>query len=206
MNLLVVGCGKVGSKLASVLDKMGHDVCIVDRETENFERLDHDFSGYTVSGIPIDQDVLRRAGIENSDAVIAVTQDDNVNIMVSQLAREVFHVENVLTRIYDPERENVFSHFHLKTICPTNLTVSAVCASLERATDYRQIPFGHSNIAYATLPLPSELVGKSIGDVKAEPDTLLFGVLKADQQLVLACNTHAALEPGDQLIFAKQCD
>lgn len=206
MNLLVVGCGKVGSKLASVLDKMGHDVCIVDREMENFERLDHDFSGYTVSGIPIDQDVLRRAGIESSDAVIAVTQDDNVNIMVSQLAREVFHIENVLTRIYDPKRENVFSHFQLKTICPTNLTVSAVCASLERATDYRQIPFGRSNIAYATLPLPPEFIGKSIGDVESEPETLLFGVLKADQQLVLACNTHARLEPGDQLIFAKQCD
>ena len=111
MNILVVGCGKVGARLASVLSREGHDVSIVDRFEESFEMLSDDFEGFKTCGVPIDQDVLRRAGIENCDALAAVSPDDNVNIMVRQLAREIFHVPQVLARIYDPAREDVFSHF-----------------------------------------------------------------------------------------------
>lgn len=203
MNILVIGCGKVGSKLATVLDKMGHDVCIVDRDETHFELLDHNFSGYTISGIPIDQDVLRRAGIEGSDAVIAVTQDDNVNIMVSQLAHEVFHINIVLTRIYDPQRENVFSHFNLKTVCPTNLTVDAVCAALEGAADLKQMSYGMSTISYYSLPLPQNMLGKTINDLTLEPGSLLFGVQKPDSHLVLAQDRRLRLEAGDKLVYAK---
>ncbi|WP_312643203.1 TrkA family potassium uptake protein [Hydrogenoanaerobacterium sp.] len=206
MNVLVIGCGKVGSKLATVLDKLGHDVCIVDRDEEHFELLDHEFSGYTVTGIPIDQDVLRNAGIEGSDAVIAVTQDDNVNIMVSQLAREVFHIDTVLTRIYDPQRENVFSHFNLKTVCPTNLTVDAVCAALEGAVDLTQMTFGTSTISYYALPVPENLVGKTVHDVIPEPGRILFGIQQPDDKLMLADNNQQKLAAGDKLIFAKLVD
>ena len=203
MNVLVIGCGKVGSKLATVLDQLGHDVCIIDREEAHFELLDHNFSGYTVAGVPIDQDALRRAGIDGCDAVIAVTQDDNVNIMVSQLAREVFHINTVLTRIYDPQRENVFSHFNLKTICPTNLTVDAVCAVLDGATEVQQMSFGMSNVFYSTLPVPQNLVGKTLNDVTLNPGTILFGVQKLNNKLVLASNKRERLEASDKLVFAK---
>jgi len=206
MNVLVIGCGKVGSKLATVLDKLGHDVCIVDRDAEHFELLDHEFSGYTVAGIPIDQDVLRNAGIEGSDAVIAVTQDDNVNIMVAQLAREVFHIDIVLTRIYDPQRENVFSHFNLKTVCPTNLTVDAVCAALEGAIDLKQMSFGTSTISYYSLPLRENLVGKTIHDVIPDPGSLLFGIQHQDGKLILAHDKREKLNAGDKLVFAKMVE
>ena len=82
MNIIVVGCGRVGSQLASYLDEVGHDVVVVDRDAENFEALSNRFHGFTVEGVPIDQDVLRRAGIENCDAVAAVSHNDNMNIMV----------------------------------------------------------------------------------------------------------------------------
>lgn len=203
MNILVIGCGKVGSKLSSVLDKLGHDVCIVDRDEGNFEHLSHDFSGYTVVGIPIDQDVLKRAGIEGSDAVIAVTQDDNVNIMVSQLAREVFHIDTVLTRIYDPQRENVFSHFNLRTICPTNLTVDAVCAALDGATELKQMSFGTSTVFYSAVPVDPHHVGKTIADIIPDPGILLFGVQRGDERIELADNKRLVLESGDKLVFAK---
>lgn len=206
MNILVIGCGKVGAKLATVLDKLGHDVCIVDRDAESFERLDHNFSGYTVAGVPIDQDVLRRAGIEGSEAVIAVTQDDNVNIMVSQLAHEVFHIDIVLTRIYDPQRENVFSHFNLKTICPTNLTVDAVCAALEGATDIKQVNFGFSAVSYHSMPVPPSLVGRTLKEVIPDPECILFGVQKQDETLILAHNKTFVLSNSDKLVFAKLVD
>ncbi|MFA9381011.1 MAG: TrkA family potassium uptake protein, partial [Acetanaerobacterium sp.] len=126
MNVLIIGCRKVGSRLASILSAEGHTVSVVDRDMRNFEALDNDFDGYTVSGIPIDEDVLRSAGIESCDAVAAVTPDDNVNIMACQIAKELFHVPIVITRMYDPAREEIFSDFGISTVCPTNLTVNAV--------------------------------------------------------------------------------
>lgn len=78
MNILVVGCGKVGSKVASDLSRMGHDVSVVDRSEKRFALLDEDFSGLTVCGVPIDQDVLKLAGVESCDALAAMTEDDNV--------------------------------------------------------------------------------------------------------------------------------
>ena len=201
MNFLVIGCGKVGAKLASVLDKIGHDVCIVDRSADAFERIDNDFTGYTVAGIPIDQMVLRRAGIESADAVIAVTQDDNVNIMVSQLAKEVYHVKNVLTRIYDPTRENVYAHFDLTTICPTNMTVDAVCAILENELDMKELSFGVSTVGYSTVPAEKRQIGLQLSEIDAE-DSMFFAVRSSDGRLTLANDTDYTVRDGDRLIFA----
>ncbi|HBQ64390.1 MAG TPA: hypothetical protein DD727_05630 [Clostridiales bacterium] len=126
MQIIVIGCGKVGSKLANVLSREGHDVVVVENEGENFLGLDRDFNGVTISGVPIDQDVLRHAGIETADALAAVTPDDNVNIVVCQIAKEIFKVPTVVARIYNPAREHVFHEFGLETVCPTNMTVSAI--------------------------------------------------------------------------------
>ena len=126
MHIIVIGCGKVGSKLANVLSREGHDVVVVERETEQFRELDRNFSGVTITGVPIDQDILKHAGIETADALAAVTPDDNVNIMVCQIAKELFNVPKVIARIYNPAREHVFHEFGLETICPTNMTVEAI--------------------------------------------------------------------------------
>ena len=160
MNILVIGCGKVGSQLASMLSEEGHDVSVIDRDAKNFEMLDDNFSGMTTVGVPIDQDVLKQAGIESCDAVAAVSQDDNLNIMCSQLAREIFKVPSVLARIYDPTREDVFSHFGLHTVCPTNLTVSAVKSALTENQSIRTINFGAHTLAFNLIQVPDELVGK----------------------------------------------
>ena len=104
MNIIIIGCGKVGSELAGVLDKRGSDVSVIDRDEQNFDRLPVDFSGFTTPGVPIDQEVLKKAGIESCDAVCAITQDDDLNIMAAQLAKDIFHVERVFARISDPDR------------------------------------------------------------------------------------------------------
>lgn len=137
MNILIVGCGKVGSQLANVLSKMGHDVSIVDPDEERFSNLSDEFAGYTVTGVPIDQDVLRKAGIEGCEALAAVSNDDNMNVMVCQIASEIFHVPKVLARIYDPARGDVFSHFGLHTVCPTNLSVDALYSMLTDGTELK---------------------------------------------------------------------
>ena len=128
MNILIIGCGKVGSRLADVLCQLGHDVAIIAQKRESFDLLSDDFSGFTIQGVPIDLDILRQAGIEGCDAIAAVTEDDNTNIMVCQIAREIFNVPRIVARIFDPLREDIFSRFDIQSVCPTNITVSSVYA------------------------------------------------------------------------------
>lgn len=208
MNILVVGCGKVGSRLASSLAQDGHDVSIVDRKEENFELLDDNFRGFTTAGVPIDQDVLKRAGIENCDALAAVSQDDNVNIMVSQLAREIFQVPNVLARIYDPRREDVFSHFGLHTVCPTNLTVEVVRSTLLESGSVRTVNLGAHTIAFHWFPVPKRFVGQSCDEINFSLDESesLLAVQHGDMSINIAGKNNMRLAATDLMIIAKVVD
>jgi trk/ktr system potassium uptake protein len=114
-----MGCGRVGARLAQMLSTAGHDVTILDVKGSAFSRLGADFSGTTMLGNGIDQEVLRRAGIERADAFVAATQGDNRNIMASQIAQHVFGVKRVVTRIYDPLRSDTFAELGLRAVSPT---------------------------------------------------------------------------------------
>ena len=120
-----MGCGRVGARVASILDHNGHQVTVVDTNATAFRRLAPEFAGDTVIGTGIDEDVLRSAGIESAQAFIAVTNGDNRNIMASQVASQIFNVPEVITRIYDPVREDTYRRLGLTTVCPTT-TVSAL--------------------------------------------------------------------------------
>ncbi len=119
MKVVIMGCGRVGSRLAAQLDREGHTVSVVDTNPSQFKRLGENFGGNTVIGTGIDEDVLRSAGIEGADAFIAVTEGDNRNIMASQVAKHVFNVPQVVTRIYDPIRMDTFRTLGLDAISPT---------------------------------------------------------------------------------------
>ena len=121
MKVVIMGCGRVGSRLATLLDREGHLVSVIDTNQNQFSRLPADFRGGTVLGTGIDEDVLRSAGIEDADAFVATTEGDNRNIMASQVAREIFRVPEVVTRIYDPAREEIYRGLGFDTVCPTKL-------------------------------------------------------------------------------------
>lgn len=137
MNVVIMGCGRVGSRLAGQLDREGHLVSVVDTNSAQFQRLPATFGGQTIVGTGIDEDVLRRAGIEQAHAFVAVTEGDNRNIMASQVAREVFHVPEVITRIYDPAREEIYRGLGLDTVCPTVLITDVVHGELLSRLDTR---------------------------------------------------------------------
>lgn len=125
MRAVVMGCGRVGARIAGLLDQSGNTVSVIDTDSRAFRRLPAGFGGETVIGTGIDEDVLRRAGIEDADAFIAVTNGDNRNIMASQVARLIFEVPEVVCRIYDPVREDTYRRLGLTTVCPTT-TISAI--------------------------------------------------------------------------------
>lgn len=203
MNILIVGCGKVGSRLADVLCQMGHDVSIVDHEREHFTQLSDDFSGFTIQGVPIDQDILRQAGIEGCDAIAAVTEDDNTNIMVCQIAREIFHVDKIIARIYDPLREDIFSRFNIKSICPTNMTVSSVYSILTDREQTKHLTLGQNVLAFSTVKPPKEIIGLSIQDAARviSPENL-FAVMDEQKKIIMV--TEAFINPNVTFVIHQE--
>lgn len=121
MKIVILGCGRVGALLATQLDDAGHTVTIVDSSNDAFQRLDPKFKGDKVAGNGVDEEVLRRARLEDANVFIAVTNGDNRNIMASQMAKHLFNVNKVLCRIYDPLRESTYREIGLETFCPTLL-------------------------------------------------------------------------------------
>jgi len=121
MNIVIMGCGRVGAQLASMLDEEGHTVTIIDKEDYSFRRLNANFRGTALVGDGTDEDILMKAGIEQADAFVAVTQGDNRNVMAAQIAKHVFNVPRVVCRIYDPLREEMYHTLGLETMSPTTV-------------------------------------------------------------------------------------
>jgi trk system potassium uptake protein len=130
MNFVILGCGRVGARLAVMLDQMGHNVAVIDQNRDAFKRLPEDFGGTEIIGLGIDEDVLKSAGIEQADVFAAVTNGDNTNIMASQIAKELFRVPRVIARIYDPIREDTYHALGLETLCPTTLITNTIAKSV----------------------------------------------------------------------------
>jgi trk system potassium uptake protein TrkA len=121
MNIVILGCGRVGSTFARLMYRDGHNVTIIDMQSEAFRRLGTRFKGGRIIGNGIDEDVLKRAGIETADIFVAATQGDNRNIMAAQIARFVFNVPKVIARIYDPIRADRYREMGIITLCTTTI-------------------------------------------------------------------------------------
>ncbi len=145
MHVVILGCGRVGATLALMLESEGHSVAIVDRDREAFRRLGRNFRGKTILGIGIDEDVLRRAGIERAGAFAATTSGDNSNIMSAQIAKIKFKVARVIARIYDPLRAEAYQELGIDTISPTLLGAGMcrdfiVGAAWRTIAEYQALP------------------------------------------------------------------
>jgi trk system potassium uptake protein TrkA len=130
VHVVIVGCGRVGSSLARNLIDEGHTVSVIDRRAGAFERLGADFPGDTFAGIGFDRDLLVKAGIERAEAVAAVTNGDNSNILVARVARETFGIDRVVARIYDPRRAAIYQRLGIATVAPALWTTERVLRRL----------------------------------------------------------------------------
>jgi len=131
MKVVIMGCGRVGARLAGLLDADGHSVTVLDTISYSFRRLPPDFNGVALVGNGIDQEALKRAGIEEADAFVAVTQGDNRNVMAAQIAKHIFNVPRVLCRIYDPLRQELYNTLGVEAISPTTIFAGVLKKHLE---------------------------------------------------------------------------
>ena len=212
MNILIVGCGRVGRRLVHVLERLGHDVSVLDEDAANLallNELEPPFSGMAVAGVPIDGDVLRSAGIEACDAVAAVTKDDNINLMVAQIARELFGVKHVIARVAEPSRKEVYTeHFGLRIVCGTNLTAQGLLAGILQEEDDEDqcVMFGSSTAKFSAVPAAKHQWNRPLSSVQPpRAGMMVFGVLRANGTMELA-NTQPTLHVDDKILFAELAD
>ena len=132
MKVVIMGCGRVGAQLATLLDADGNTVTVLDRDEYSFRRLPPDFGGTALLGNGLDEEVLRRAGIEEADAFVVVTQGDNRNVMAAQIAKHIFNVPKVICRIYDPLRREIYETLGLQAISPTTVFAQILKEELEK--------------------------------------------------------------------------
>lgn len=128
--VIVIGCGRLGSSIAQNLSNLGHDVCVIDRDAERLNRLGSGFNGQRVNGIEYDSDNLVSSGIHQADVLLAVTPDDNVNITVSLVAADIFHVPKIIARANDPDRRYIYDTLRIDSISPTDLSAEILAGKL----------------------------------------------------------------------------
>jgi len=131
MKVVIMGCGRVGARLAGLLDIERHDVTILDTDAYSFRRLPSDFSGTALVGDGIDEESLKKAGIEKADVFVALTQGDNRNIMATQIAKHIFNVPKVVCRIYDPLRRELYNSLGIEAFSPTTIFAQMLKEKIE---------------------------------------------------------------------------
>jgi trk system potassium uptake protein TrkA len=204
MYIIIAGCGKVGSGLAEKLSWEGHDVVVVESDESALARLGADFNGLKIVGVPIDQDVLKRAGIDKADAIAAVTQEDNMNIMVSQIAKTLYNVPRVIARIYNPARESIFHQFGLETICPTNLSVDIMASIITGKTMEATCTIGSTTIGYRYEKPDRKHHGSQIKDIVQPEEEFIFGVIKGSE--FTFAFPYVIVEEDDLFVIARKLD
>jgi trk system potassium uptake protein TrkA len=198
MFVIIAGCGRLGSGLARALSAKAHDVVVVGEERE-LARLGSDFDGVTIVGDPAEEDTLIKAGINRAELVVAATPDDNVNVMVVQVARRIFQVPLALARISDPERESFYRGLGLATVCPTTTGINQILGMIQHS-QYSALTGTIDEDLVGVKP-PAEWVGRTAGHLELPKDRKLIGI--AFNGGLAAVNPERVIEKDDTLILTR---
>ncbi len=199
MHVVILGCGRAGSRLARKLSKAGHSVAVIDKDPNAFHLLDVDFMGKKVIGIGFDPDVLIQAGIENADAFVALSSGDNSNIVSSVVAKDVFHVPKVIARIYDPRRASIYRRFGILIVAPVRWSVSKIADTLLMELVHTRETFGSGAVELIEIEVGKELEGKFVRDFEAPGEVNIVCIERFGEALIPLGGT--ALEKGDRLFL-----
>lgn len=170
MNIIVVGCGRVGSQLATMLSEQGENVTVIDKDAQSFSRLGSTFNGVTIKGLGFDEDTLRLADIKNCDFFCAVTNLDNTNLMAAQVAEHIFNVDNVIARLYNSAREATYNRLGLDFVCGTQLVANQLFEKISAGHDHHVTNFG--DVEIVLFPVVDSLEGKRVNVIAEEGEIL----------------------------------
>jgi trk system potassium uptake protein TrkA len=197
VHVVIVGCGRVGSRLAVSLDRQGHSVAVVDRSETAFGRLGSAFGGTKVQGVGFDRAVLERADVAQADAVAAVTSGDNSNIVIARVAREAFGVERVVARIYDTERAQIVERMGIPTVATVEWSTERVLRRILPAGDEPVWVAPSATARLIESAAPARWAGRSVETFEEEGGARIAALMRAGSAVVPSSST--VIQDGDVL-------
>jgi trk system potassium uptake protein TrkA len=197
MKYVIVGCGRVGSTLAKLLTAESHDVTVVDENPAAFKRLGSHFTGRVEVGTGIDYDVLKRAGADEADGFVAVTDGDNRNVMAALIAQRMFGIRKIVARIYDPPRGQLYRELGIETVCPTTMGAKTIRDRLVHMPLESTPSFDFGKVSSLTLSVPQGLAGTTIGELEQQNLVKIAALRRGPYVMVPAAD--GKLEFGDEL-------
>lgn len=201
MKVLIVGCGRLGSELAHLLYQHGNEVSIIDLEESAFGILKPGFKGHLVTGDACSQDVLKRAGIETSDAVAAVTSSDTINLVIGRVAKEFFNIKNVVARNFEPKVSEIFHLFNLETISGTSWGASRLEEMILNEQFKVIYSFGDGAVDYYQVIVPENWVGKKVKELELTPgEAILASITRSGRSFIPSMDDQ--FEVDDHLNFS----
>ncbi|NQU37579.1 MAG: TrkA family potassium uptake protein [Actinobacteria bacterium] len=206
MHIVIMGCGRVGSRLAKTLDQMGRSVTVIDQEPEAFRRLGNQFGGKTVTAIGFDRDALVKAGIAHADAFAAVSDGDNSNIIAARVAREVFAVDTVVARIYDPRRAEIYERLGIPTVATVAWTTGQILRRLDNSGIHEEWRDSTATMMVAELSYNSAWIGNPVAEITHGTDARVAFITRYGQAMLVDETTvlqeddllHVLCHPGEK--------
>jgi len=197
MYVIIVGCGRIGSELAKILSNEKHDVVVIDKNPRVFESLGKNFNGFTFVGNGFDIELLKLAGIEKADALCAVTNSDNVNLITAQAAKKIFNIKKVIARVYNPNRANIYRVLGLDIISGVNLVAAMI---RDKIVESRSSSFLIETAELAMLEIRAEkkIINKKIKEINIPNELLIAAINRKKQSIIPEQDTE--IQEGDILI------
>ncbi|OGX39946.1 MAG: hypothetical protein A2984_00295 [Omnitrophica WOR_2 bacterium RIFCSPLOWO2_01_FULL_41_12] len=199
MYVIIVGCGRVGSELAKLLSSEGHDVVIMDKNPNSFDRLGQTFNGLSLVGNGFDLNLLKQAGIEKADVFCAVTNGDNTNLVSAQVAKKIFKVSKVIARVYDPQRAHIYAALGLDIISGTMLFAAMLRDKIIESR-FSSYLIETKELGVLEIEAKNSLVGKTIQDINLPGEFLVVAIRRLDGVIIPDPNT--VLKAKDMLMAA----
>jgi trk system potassium uptake protein len=204
VHVVVIGCGRVGSELASALELAEHSVSVIDKNGRAFRRLPAGFKGNTVVGFGFDRDHLAEAGIEEAGAFASVTNGDNSNILCARIARETYRIERVVARIYDPRRALIYQRLGIHTVATVSWTTDQVLRRLLPDETRHDWIDATGKVGIVEQPIPTIAVGKKLGALNKPGRFWLTAVSRFGQAQIVTSDLIG--QEGDVLTFVSAMD
>ena len=201
MNLMIVGCGRMGAGLAHTLSLRGHTITVVDRDETAFATLGPAFRGRTVVGVGFDREVLLAAGVQRADGLASVMNSDEANIVTARVARELFHVPRVVARVVDPQKAEIYQRLGVQTISTTVWGIHRI-ANLLSYTELDVVYDLSSAVELVQIELPAVLAGRTVQQLTIPGEVQVVAIKRSGQTFLPTGS--ASLQHGDLLYLAVQ--
>lgn len=202
-NIIVVGCGRVGSRLALMLSNYENNVCVIDRDPRAFASLGRDFNGATFAGVGYDEDVLMKAGIDECDFLAAVTQSDNVNLMVVEIARRLYDVPHAVARLYNTGHERAYLQLGIDYVCGTALVAEEIFSKISSGLGDHITTLGDCEVVQFALDLSqtrSDYI--KVSDLESRHKIRVCAFERADEEISSIPTPSSVLYHGDTVLVA----